>query len=813
MARVKTFGLLFIGLLWLTTAQAQEVTTVANDSVYHERAEGLISFLAYVLNTLGDANTTTRDKDVIITQSYAKIFRDSDVQIEDDLLENRQVVTNKDVTAYLKDVEFFFEDVSFDFTIIEIVEEVGEDDQSYIKVQLDRQLKGLTIEGDSIDNSQTRFVEISIDQAADELKIVSIYTTKVSRDEELRAWWNALSFEWRSIFMSKLGTVDSVSSAQLYELIDMDSLDLSNNPFLVDLSPLQLLDKLQYLNIDNVRTEDYSPLRYLSRLKTLSAAGCGLMTLEHLRYARDLQVLILSKNPLADSLDWSAFAKIQQLSIAETNLLNYGFLSQLTSLTHLDVQGNIDITSFAQFPTIPGLRELDLTKTNIASLDGISTFPGLERLILAGTLLSEIGAAASLKNLSYLNIQNTPVKTLSALNGTESLRDIQADNSQISQLEAAKFMAQHPDALVVVNTRENELWWRGLSVEWKAILRSKMSLGEAEEPSLEKIIRLFNITELDIAGRPIKEIAPLERFSQLTTLNISNTQISSLAFCEALGQLAVLEASAIPLSSLQGLENHPALTSINVSSTSIQQLQVLSNVPTLTELNIDNTLVKKEVAMLWQLDHPGQLVLFQTGKLQTWWSQLGPMLQQRMRTNLASEGEVDAQYLHQLVKSNSVSLSGREIMDLSSLQPFYNLRSLTLSETQITSLVGIEQFTRLEELECSKSPLYDIKSLPLMKSLKRLSIRDTPIDDLSTIASLRRLESLNCSGTNIKNLKGLEGLRALQILDCSNTQIKNLSPLSELRSLTELTCYNTRLSSKDVANFRDEHSRCKVSYY
>lgn len=812
MARVKSIGLLVMGLLWMT-AQAQEVTTAAADSVYNERAEGLVSFLAYILNTLGDANTTTRDKDVIITQSYAKIFRDSEVQIEDDLLEDRQVITNKDVTAYLKDVEFFFDDVSFDFSIIDIVEEVDEDKQPYLKVQLERQLKGLTVEGDSIDNSQTRFVEISIDRAADELKIVSIYTTKVSRDEELRAWWNALSFEWSSIFLSKLGTVDSVSTTELYQLIDIDSLDLSNNPFLVDLSPLKLLDKLQYLNIDNVRTEDFSPLRYLSKLQTMSAVGCGLTTLEHLRYARDLQVLNLSKNPLADSLDWSAFSKIQQLSIAETGLLNYGFLNQLTGLNSLDMQGNMDIASIEQFPSIPGLRELNLTKTNISSLDGISKFPALERLIVAGAPLSEIGAASLLKALSYLDIENTPIKTLSELNGTESLRNIQADNSQISQLEAAKFMVQHPDALVVVNTRENELWWRGLSAEWKAVLRSKMSLGETEEPSLEKIIRLFNITKLDISDRPIKEIAPLERFSQLTTLNISNTQISSLAFGESLGQLSSLEASGIPLSSLQGLENHPALTSINVSSTSIQQLQALSNVPTLTELNIDNTLVKKEVAMLWQLDHPGQLVLFQTSKLQTWWSQLGPMLQQKMATNLSSGQKGTSEYLHQLVKTSNLSLTGREIMDLSAIQPFYNLRSLTLSETQITSLVGVEQFTRLEQLECAKSPLYDIKSLPLMKSLKVLSIRDTPIDDLEPVAGLRGLESLNCSGTNIKNLKGLEGMRSLRVLDCSNTQIRNLSPLSELPSLTELTCYNTRLSSKSVSNFRDDHPRCKVSYY
>jgi Leucine-rich repeat (LRR) protein len=186
----------------------------------------------------------------------------------------------------------------------------------------------------------------------------------------------------------------------------MDSLDLSNNPFLVDLSPLQMVDKLKYLSIDNVRTEDFSPLRYLSKLNVLSASGCGLTSLEHLKYARDLQALNLSKNPLADSLDWMTFSNVQQLSIAETGLMNYKVLGQMTKLEKLDAQGNMDITSVNQFPAIPSLKELGLTKTNISSLDGISAFPSLERLIAAGTPLSEIGAASLLKGLSYLDIQN-----------------------------------------------------------------------------------------------------------------------------------------------------------------------------------------------------------------------------------------------------------------------------------------------------------------------------------------------------------------------------------------------------------------------
>ena len=71
------------------------------------KVEDQVRFLEFLLNTLGDAQSSARDKDVIIRESYLKIFRDGKVQIEDDLLADRKVVTNKDVQAYLKDIEFF----------------------------------------------------------------------------------------------------------------------------------------------------------------------------------------------------------------------------------------------------------------------------------------------------------------------------------------------------------------------------------------------------------------------------------------------------------------------------------------------------------------------------------------------------------------------------------------------------------------------------------------------------------------------------------------------------------------------------------
>ena len=112
--------------------QGQEIgpdtTTI---SVYKRQVGQLVSFLQFSMNTIGSELTTPRERDIIISESYLKIFRDDKVQVEDDLAGTRSTVTNKDVQAYLKDIDFFFRDVRFELNVDEISHEVNEDGLLY----------------------------------------------------------------------------------------------------------------------------------------------------------------------------------------------------------------------------------------------------------------------------------------------------------------------------------------------------------------------------------------------------------------------------------------------------------------------------------------------------------------------------------------------------------------------------------------------------------------------------------------------------------------------------------------------------------
>ncbi|PLX05668.1 MAG: internalin, partial [Marinilabiliales bacterium] len=116
--QIKQILALFILLyLWNISANCQnEIKLTAEEiEAYTQQSKQMVSYLEGTLNFLGDPNEVASEKDIIINESYTKVFVNDEVQIEDDLDENREIALSKDVQAYLKDIDFFYKNVSFTY--------------------------------------------------------------------------------------------------------------------------------------------------------------------------------------------------------------------------------------------------------------------------------------------------------------------------------------------------------------------------------------------------------------------------------------------------------------------------------------------------------------------------------------------------------------------------------------------------------------------------------------------------------------------------------------------------------------------------
>ena len=289
---------------------------------YENKVKDIVTFFEYVLNTLGKKTTSARDKDVIVSESYTKIFRDDQVQIQDDLDESRDVITYKNVQAYLKDVDFFFRGVSFDFTMEDVSHYVTEKGELFFKVSLTRNLRGIGIEGDSINNTQKRFIEINLNEESQDLKIVSIYTDEFSQKEALARWWNDLSYEWKAIFKRKIGLADSATASDIKNIAQISELDISDNKYLTNIEPLAQLTNLMRLDLAGTYIEDLKPIRNLTRLEELNLSSTQISSLDALKYATSLKALDLNSTTIDDISVIKRMGKLQKLDISQTNVLD-----------------------------------------------------------------------------------------------------------------------------------------------------------------------------------------------------------------------------------------------------------------------------------------------------------------------------------------------------------------------------------------------------------------------------------------------------------------------------------------------------------
>ena len=192
---------LFILLLFsVEVINSQVVLKESDIKDYQLQIDQMIRYLQETLNFIGDPANSTHEKDIIFKESYTKIFKDENVQIEDDLDETRDVSINKDVQSYLKDIDFFFDDVTFTFDVQARSRIINDKGETSFKVAMVRTLSGQTIDGKKVRNSKKRFLEINLDAEKKELKIVSFYTTKPNVKDELYTWWNSMSRPWKDYF-------------------------------------------------------------------------------------------------------------------------------------------------------------------------------------------------------------------------------------------------------------------------------------------------------------------------------------------------------------------------------------------------------------------------------------------------------------------------------------------------------------------------------------------------------------------------------------------------------------------------------------
>ena len=776
-----------------------------------EQAKGMVETLAYYFNLLGGNRSSIGEKETIINSSYLKLFVNDKVQIEDDLQEDRSTVIYKDVQAYLKDIDFFFEEVFFEFEIQNAERLINADQKPYYRVELIRNLEAISLNGDSISTTKKRYVELNTD-AANELKIASIYTTKISKEKQLREWWSTLTLAWKNVFQKKLGLMyDSLSKDELFNLATIDSLNISGNDLILDLEPIYQLTSLKHLKISNTWVNDLSPLLAINKLQSLDVSNTSVYDLQFLKYHKDIRKLNLSNCHVEDFSVLNGFDKLKELNLNGIAGTDLSFIAQLKSLEilRLDDAKGIDLLNFA---SLQNLKSLYLKNSDVLNIQGLAGLNQLTYLDLSGTEVSSLEGFGQLKNLQTLRIDNTEISVLEPLTTLSQLKIVYANGAALTD-EAIDQFSSSSKSLLITNSDQLTAWWNEMPSALKSRLGDKMG---TYNPEVEDLSALVRIDSLDASQSGLTDLKALSRFQSLKYLDISGNRIGNLNGAELSSRLVALNVNNTNINTLINLAGLSNLEILDARNTAIYDLTQLALLPKLKILDLDGSNVNTDAVAELLKKRPQLKIRFMSEKLLSWWQDLAPSFKKAFAENMNLPSKPDADDLHALIALESLSFKGIGLTDSfkESLTLFYQLSELKLQQVKNNLIADLPDLPNLKSLALIQMPLVDLTGLAeKYAELTVLDISNTAVEDLRPLAGLTNLEWLNFSGTNVKRFRGLEVLQNLKELDCSNTKVFKFDRLSELKNLQKITCFNTGLRQNDIDKLKESLPELEVMFY
>jgi Leucine-rich repeat (LRR) protein len=776
----------------------------------------LVKFFESSLNFLADPRNAVNEKQTILSQSYLKWCWDEEVQIEDDLDENRLVPLYKDMPAYLSDVSFFFKSAKFNYSVQDVSVEAGQDGLTYFRVTANRNLRGLNLNSDSVNSNKVRYIEMNFDSVKQQMKIVSVYTTKLNERDDMRNWWNGLSHDWKVVLAGDMKLEGSMPMAQidsfndsvamiggqrtaimgsefykfLGQIVHASRVDLSGNTAIQNLEPLNKLSDLKQVNVSGTGVSDLMPLRNLNKLEILDISNTGISKLDPLRYCILINQLRIKGTPISDLSVVPAFQTLSTLDISGTKVNSLEVLRDMTTV-----------------------KDLRINHTSVNDLAPIASLVNLEMLNISSTPVDNLDALKNLSKLSILICDSTGISSLAPLDDLTGLQRVYCNNTRIKQTEALGFLKKHPHASLVYASKELAAWWKGLTPDWQNLFNFYLKLDN--QPTTEQLHQVALLDSINITGRmAVTSLAPLAKLILLRNLQCQSTGITSLDPLKDLTELKVLNASNTKVSALLPLSGVAALEMLNVDNTQVADLSPLYGLTNLKFVFADNTPVDLKEADRFADKNQGCLLIFQTFENTEWWKGLSQPWKDVFLQEANLKGTPDKIGLQQVAGLSKVTIvENFQISDLTPLLQLTRLTELQFSGTTVAKLDPVSKMPRLQILRFSKNPIIDLTPVTGLPNLTELDFSNTQVEDIDALQNMMQLEVLKFSGTQVKNLKYLQKLVNLKVIEFYNTRVGNVDVLDGMGKLESIKMFNTKVSAKRVEKLRQVHPKCEIVYY
>ena len=333
----------------------------------------------------------------------------------------------------------------------------------------------------------------------------------------------------------------------------------------------------------------------------------------------------------------------------------------------------------------------------------------------------------------YEALENYPraLETLRKLNTADP-----AISNRIQSIEQRKLQKSQAQMVTIAGVE--------LSVSEQSAILDGLELNDAQ---LQQLTALYALDRLSLRDNKISDPTALSQLKSLDELDLAGNQIRNIRALTELSSLRTLNLDRNPLTDCTELGSLRFLTSLSIVDTGLDETAVYALAESLPDCAI-------------RFGTAGEEKLFFTGEAFP-------------------------------LNAMELSLSQKNLSDISMLQGFTELKILDLSGNEISDIRPLMELSKLEKLNINNNAVSDMRPLIGLPYLVKLDAEYNRISETTSAGSMTQLTELNLRGNPIKDFSGLGHLTSLKTLDLRDTPVTD-ADLAELYGMKSIFSIDLR---------------------
>lgn len=351
------------------------------------------------------------------------------------------------------------------------------------------------------------------------------------------------------------GNTDITDISALSGLTRLEELYL-NDTSITDISVVENMPDLRYLQIGGTDVVDPTPINGLSQLYDLSLSGVegldwsklvipatvtvlnvedtGISDLSMVETIDDLYILNASGNELTNVLPLQKFEKIDDLYLQNNQISD---LTGIPDCATVHLENNL-LTDISPLSNCTSAWNLILSDNQISDISPLSVCPYASYLTLSNNQVSDISPLAVM-NLEFLLIDNNQISDISPLASSISMKTLYINDNQISDISVLSNMPEL-SAFQCTNNQISDISPMLATLLPESLDRVDLSGNNIQDVSPLSSFQIMN--RLDLSENPVSDVSPLTACQKLMNLTLNETEVSDVTCFSGMPNLRIIEA-------------------------------------------------------------------------------------------------------------------------------------------------------------------------------------------------------------------------------------------------------------------------------